>query len=90
MPHSRSSPSPSSEPQSTSELSTELPSTQASKPTLRQLLKSVFGALFGVQSDQHRQADFSQSRVWPYIVVGIAAIVLFVAILIVISQWVSR
>ena len=78
MPHSRSSPSPSSESKS--------PST----PTLRQLLKSVFGALFGVQSDQHRQADFSQSRVWPYIVVGIAAIALFVAILIVISQWVSR
>lgn len=82
MPHSRSSPSPSSEPPSAS--------TQASTPALRQLLKSVLGALFGVQSDQHRQADFSQSKVWPYIVVGIVAILIFVASLVAISQWVSR
>ena len=58
-------------------------------PSLRQVLKSVLGALLGVQSEHHRQADFSQHRVWPYVVIGILAIALFVGILVAISQWVT-
>ncbi|MGF1685337.1 DUF2970 domain-containing protein [Photobacterium japonica] len=57
-------------------------------PSLRQVLKSVLGALFGVQSEQHRHADFSQHRVWPYVVIGVVAIALFVGILVAFSQWV--
>jgi hypothetical protein len=46
---------------------------------------SVIAALFGVQSDSNRQQDFSQQSPWPFIIGGIIAIGLFVAVLVTIT-----
>ncbi len=42
------------------------------------VLKSVLGALFGVQSDKQRQHDFRQGKAWKFILVGIIMVTLFV------------
>ena len=59
------------------------------KPPRPNLVKSIAGALFGVQSDKNREIDFSQQRPLPFIAAGIAAIVLFVGVLVAISQLVA-
>lgn len=46
------------------------------------VVKSVFAAMFGVQSDKNRQRDFQQSSMVPYIVVGFVFVALFVLALI--------
>jgi hypothetical protein len=46
---------------------------------------SVIAALFGVQSERNRQQDFSQQSPWPFIIGGIIAIGLFVALLVTIT-----
>ena len=48
------------------------------KPTLWQVVSSVLGAFFGVQSDKTRERDFTQGNPWAYIVVGLVAVILFV------------
>ncbi|MGF1680989.1 DUF2970 domain-containing protein [Photobacterium minamisatsumaniensis] len=59
------------------------------KTKKRNVLLSVGAAFLGVQSDQNRHRDFSQVTPWPYIIGGILFIVLFVVLLIMISQWVT-
>lgn len=59
------------------------------KPPRPNLVKSIAGALFGVQSEKNREIDFSQQRPLPFIVAGLAAIALFVGVLVAISQLVS-
>jgi len=46
---------------------------------------SVIAALFGVQSERNRQQDFSQQSPWPFIIGGIIAIGIFVALLVTIT-----
>ncbi len=58
------------------------------KPTLWQVVKSVLGAMLGVQSSQVRERDFTKGNPWVYIVVGIIATVLFVLTLVGIVKWV--
>lgn len=48
------------------------------KPGLRQILKAVFGAFVGVQSEQQRQQDFQTQSPLPYIIVGVVVTVVFV------------
>lgn len=50
-------------------------------------LQAVAAALFGVQSEHHRQLQF-QGSPWPYIGLGVLAIVLFVLLLVLIVRWV--
>lgn len=50
----------------------------ARKPTFIDVVISVLAALFGVQSDNNRQRDFSQGHFWAYVVVGVVAIIIFV------------
>lgn len=57
------------------------------KTTFRQVIKAVFGAMIGVQSEQQRQQDFSASGPLPYIVVGILFTLLFVATLLALASW---
>ncbi|RXJ73449.1 hypothetical protein CS022_09370 [Veronia nyctiphanis] len=59
------------------------------KTTWWDIVKSVFAALLGVQSDENRQRDFSQTSMWPYIITGIVAVVLFVLVLIVIVSFIT-
>ncbi|MEO3678123.1 DUF2970 domain-containing protein [Rheinheimera fenheensis] len=58
----------------------------ANKPTLRQVIKAVFGAFIGVQSEQQRQQDFASSSPIPYIVVGLVVTLLFVAVLLLVVK----
>ncbi|MCW8329647.1 DUF2970 domain-containing protein [Photobacterium sp. SDRW27] len=63
---------------------------EGNKPATERTAKSnialsVAAALFGVQSDSNRQADFAQRSPWPFIIGGIVAIVLFVAVLLAIT-----
>ncbi|MGF1888791.1 DUF2970 domain-containing protein [Photobacterium profundum] len=50
---------------------------------------SVIAALFGVQSERNRQQDFNQQSPRPFIIGGIIAIGLFVALLITITLLVT-
>lgn len=53
-----------------------------------QIVKTVLAALFGVQSEKNRRRDFSAQSVWPFIVVGLILVGLFVGILGGIVSWV--
>jgi hypothetical protein len=53
-----------------------------SKPTLWQVIKSVLGAFFGVQSSKVRERDFTKGNPWAYIIVGLIAVTLFVLMLV--------
>ena len=55
------------------------------KGKIRNVALSVAAALFGVQSDNNRQQDFNQQSPWPFIIGGIIAIVVFVALLITVT-----
>lgn len=63
---------------------------QPTKPgkTTRPIL-SAAAALFGVQSEQNRQADFSQSSARPFIIAGVVGIIVFVAVLMLIVHLVT-
>lgn len=53
-----------------------------SKPTIHNVIKSVFAAAVGIQSDKNRQRDFEHGNLSSYIVVGIIFTVLFVILLV--------
>lgn len=49
------------------------------KPSLMQIMGSVFAAAFGVQSDANRRRDFAQgTSATPYIVAGLIFTVIFI------------
>ncbi|HVT36621.1 MAG TPA: DUF2970 domain-containing protein [Nevskiaceae bacterium] len=50
-------------------------------PTLLQVIGSVLAAMFGVQSSKARQRDFTRGRPLHYIVVGILAVLVLIAVL---------
>lgn len=58
------------------------------KPNTWQLIKSVMGAMVGIQSERQRQEDFSASSPLPFILVGLLFTLLFVVILWTIVSWV--
>lgn len=44
------------------------------------VLKSVLAAFFGVQSQRNYLRDFSSGRYWPFIVIGVLSVLLFILI----------
>lgn len=56
-------------------------------PGFNQVLKAVLGAIVGVQSEQQRQQDFQTTTIWPYLVAGIFAVVVFVGVLLLLVSW---
>lgn len=50
----------------------------STKPSLWQIIKSVLGAMFGVQSSAVRYRDFTRGNPWIYVVVGIVFVSVFV------------
>lgn len=58
-----------------------------SKPNLLHVVKSVFSALIGVQSDQNREVDFKHGSLAAYIVVGLIATLLFILTIAKIASW---
>jgi hypothetical protein len=53
-----------------------------SKAEIIQLIKSVFSAAIGVQSDENRRKEFEQGSLLTYVVAGVIFTVLFVGSLI--------
>ncbi|WP_330961344.1 DUF2970 domain-containing protein [Photobacterium sp. 53610] len=53
------------------------------------VFRSVAAALLGVQSDHNRRQDFNQPSALPFILAGLVVIVIFVAVLVGISQFVA-
>lgn len=49
-----------------------------SKPSLMHVVKSVFAAAIGVQSNKNREIDFKQGSLPAYIIVGLVGTVLFI------------
>ncbi|MDO6706222.1 DUF2970 domain-containing protein [Photobacterium sp. 1_MG-2023] len=60
--------------------------TKSSPRKKNNVFRSVAAAMFGVQSDRNRQQDFSQPSALPFILAGVVFIVVFVMILVGISQ----
>ncbi|ANE53983.1 MULTISPECIES: DUF2970 domain-containing protein [Methylomonas] len=49
-----------------------------SKPSLLHVVKSVFAAAIGIQSNKNREIDFQHGSLPAYLVVGLIATVLFI------------
>jgi len=49
---------------------------------LKDTIQGVAAAFLGVQSDKNRQRDFKEGKLSDFIVVGLAAVVLFILMLI--------
>jgi hypothetical protein len=49
-----------------------------SKPSILHVVKSVFAALIGVQSNKNREIDFKHGSLPAYIIVGLIGTVLFI------------
>ena len=47
---------------------------------------SVCSALLGVQSDKNLSTDFSSGRIWPFIVIGLMVVMVFVLSLILVIK----
>jgi hypothetical protein len=60
----------------------------SNSPNLKQLIKAVAGAFFGVQSEQQRQLDFNSSSPWPYIMVALCLAAAFIGAVLLVVYWV--
>lgn len=49
---------------------------------LKETIKSVASAFLGVQSDKNREHDFKQGKFSQFVIVGLVAVILFVAALV--------
>lgn len=65
-----------------------MPKMKDSKPNVFTVVFSVLAALFGVQSEENRQRDFSKGHPGLFIGIGVFFIVLFVVTLLLIVNWV--
>ena len=69
-------------------MSDDKPDQPSAKPRLVQVVMSILGAAFGVQSEQTRQRDFQHGKPLLYIVGGLAFTTLFVLVLVAIVSMV--
>ena len=52
------------------------------EPGLWEVTKSVLAAGLGVQSSKNYKRDFSYGKPWQYIVIGLAGVAIFIAVLV--------
>lgn len=50
--------------------------------SIKNTIKSVAAAFFGVQSNKNRERDFSQGKLSHFIIVGVIGVIIFIAVLI--------
>lgn len=50
--------------------------------SIKNTIKSVAAAFFGVQSNKNRERDFSQGKLSHFIVVGVMGVIIFIAVLV--------
>lgn len=60
-----------------------------SKPSLLHVIKSVFAAIIGVQSEKNRELDFKHGSLPAYIIVGLIATLLFIFTIVSIVSWIT-
>lgn len=53
-----------------------------------QVVKSIFAAFIGVQSEKNRAIDFNQGKASHYILAGIIGVIVFILILALVVQFV--
>jgi len=63
---------------------------QRTRPRFLQLVLSIVGGAFGVQSEATRQRDFQQNSPVPYIIGGLLFTVIFVVTIMLIVRTVLR
>ena len=56
--------------------------TSKREPGLWDVAKSVLSALLGVQSRKNYERDFTHGKPWQYIVIGLAGVAIFIAIVV--------
>ncbi|WP_372737352.1 DUF2970 domain-containing protein [Neptunomonas sp.] len=56
-------------------------------PSLWKMILSVLAAIFGVQSEQNRQRDFSKGSVWRFAILGLIALIVFIIAVILLTRW---
>lgn len=59
-----------------------------SSQNFKDTFKSVGAAFFGVQSDKNRERDFTQGKFSYFVIAGVIAVVLFIAVLVTIVSFV--
>ncbi|EPJ46338.1 MAG: hypothetical protein OFPII_21530 [Osedax symbiont Rs1] len=59
---------------------------QQKNPSWGRMFLSVCSALLGVQSDKNLSTDFSSGRIWPFIVIGLMVVMVFVLSLILVIK----
>jgi hypothetical protein len=52
--------------------------TDPGKPGVWQVIRSVFAAAIGVQSNKNRIQDFQSNSIWPFVIGGIIFTIAFV------------
>ncbi|WP_036550790.1 DUF2970 domain-containing protein [Neptunomonas japonica] len=57
------------------------------RPTLWQMILSVISAMFGVQSEQNRERDFTNGSLWPYVLIGIITLIIFIVAVMLLTRW---
>lgn len=57
------------------------------QPNIFQMFLSALAALFGVQSSQNHQRDFSSGKAWTYMLMGVVVMLLFVVFVIFLVTW---
>ncbi len=57
-----------------------------SSPGFWQVVQSVAGAAFGVQSRRRREGDFASSSPWPFVVAGLLFTAMFIGVLMFVVQ----
>lgn len=50
------------------------------------VLTSVLSGFLGVRPAKGAESDFAQGKLWPYVLVGIVCILLFIGVLVVVVQ----
>lgn len=61
----------------------------ANKNGLLKVVQSVFASAFGVQSQAKYEQDFSQTAIFPYILVGIVFVAVLVLGLVILVNWLT-
>ena len=56
-------------------------------PSLWKMFLSVLAAVFGVQSEQNRQRDFSKGNAWTFAFLGLIALIIFIIGVILLTRW---
>lgn len=56
-------------------------------PSLWKMILSVLAALFGVQSEENRERDFTKGSVWKFTLLGLITLTIFIIAVILLTRW---